>query len=109
MSLPEDEVKELQAGFPGAQVMTEGGYTYLYLPELRIVQGGAILIRQALFCPSLRDGYPNRLFVSEPIPGRGSNWKAYQILDRTWHSWSWNHVAPGRLAVVLAQHVAALR
>lgn len=89
--------------------MLEGGYTYVFLPQLKIVHGNGILIRDALLCPQERDGYKNRLFLSEPVPGRGNNWSSHQILDKNWFTWSWNHVPADRLAVILAQHLTALR
>jgi len=109
VSIVEGELEDLRIGWPDARAMSEGGYSYVHLPVLKIPHDNAIIIREALFCPQQRDGYPNRLFLSEPVAGRGGNWIAHRILDKTWHTWSWNYVPAGRLTVMLAQHVAALR
>ena len=109
MTIPEEDLEELRDICPDATIMSEGGYTYVYLPRLRLGQHDIILVREGLLCPQARDGYATRLFLSEPVPGKGNNWTRHQILDKTWHTWSWNHVPAGRPAQVLAQHMAALR
>lgn len=109
MTISEEGLEELRLIYPGAVPMPEGGYTYAYLPRLKLGQGNCILIREGLLCLQARDGYATRLFLSEPVPGKGNNWTVHRILDKTWHTWSWNNVSPGRPAQVLAQHLAALR
>lgn len=110
MTVPEDDLRELQAICPDAKVMTEGGYAYVHLSALNIVQSdNAVLVREALLCPQGRNGYATRLLLSEPVPGKGANWTQHRVVDRTWHTWSWQGVAPGRLVTVLAQHLVALR
>ena len=102
-----DELKTICAG---AAEMTEGGCSFVYLPGLKVLTGGQTLILDGLLCPQARDGYVTRLFLSQPVPGRGNNWTTHRILDRTWHVWSWNHVsAEQRPAQILAEHLRALR
>lgn len=109
MTIPECDLRELQAVCPGAVVMTEGNYTYIFLPQLKIAHGNGILVRDALLCPQGRDNYTNRLYLSEPVAGRGNNWSNHLILDRNWSTWSWNNVPADRPIVILAQHLVALR
>lgn len=109
MTISEEDLAELRAICPGAAIMSEGGYAYVHLPRLKLGQGDSILIREGLLCLQVRDGYATRLFFLEAVPGKGNNWTAHRILDKTWHTWSWNNVPAGRPAQILAQHLAALR
>jgi hypothetical protein len=108
--LTPEALAELQVICPGATEMVEGTISFIYLPGLKIFTGGGTLVADALLCPQARDGYLTRLFVSQMIPGRGNNWTTHRILDRVWHTWSWNGVsANSRPAEILAEHLRALR
>lgn len=109
MSISEQTLEELRAVCPDAKVMQEGGYSYISLPQLKIPHVDGIVVRDALLCPQQKDGYLTRLYLSEPVSNRGQNWTMSRILDRTWHTWSWNNIPAGRPAAVLAQHLRALR
>ena len=105
-----DALDELRGISPQAETMHEAGLDYIFLPGLKLPPGRQPEVVDALLCLGARDGYPSRLFLSAPLSDRGQNWCAVQILGRTWHSWSWNHVQAGqRPAQMLAQHVRALR
>jgi len=102
-----DEIREI---CPSAEAMNEAGLEYIFLPGLRLPPDRKPEICDALLCLSAREGYLTRLFLSFQYPERGNNWNQFRILDRTWHSWSWNHVvASERPAQILAQHLRALR
>lgn len=108
--LSEESLGELRAICEGAKEMTEGGYTFVYLPGLKIRTGDHTVSQDALLCLQARDGYPTRLFLCRQIQDRGSNWTTHRILDRTWYTWSWNYVGSElRPAQVLAEHLRALR
>ena len=108
MARPAEELQELRLLCPGAREIPEGGVTYIFLPGIKHPAGQGTL--DALLCPEQHGGYSTRLFLSEPISGRGNNWSTHTILSRTWHTWSWNQVAINqRLAEILAQHLRALR
>ena len=110
MTVSEEDLKEIRELCPGAEFMTEGGVAYIFLPGLKIPVGDTeTLIRDGLLCLQSHSNYPTRLFLSEPIPGKGANWKVHRILERTWHTWSWKDVVPDRPAVVLAQHLRAFQ
>jgi hypothetical protein len=105
--LSPDSLTELRTICEGANEMTEGGYTFVYLPALRI---HAAQRTDALLCIQPRDGYMTRLYLGQQIQGRGNNWTTHRILDRTWFTWSWNNVSPDlRPAQILAEHLRALR
>lgn len=108
--LPEELLAELRTICEAAKEMTEGGYTFVYLPGLKILTGDQAVSDDALLCLQARDGYPTRLFLSQQVSGRGNNWTTHRILDRTWYTWSWNYVSSNmRPAQVLAEHLRALR
>jgi hypothetical protein len=86
--------------------MTEAGFRYIYLPGLKV----GTETMDALLCPQPKDGYLTRLFLERPVRGKGNNWSSHRILDRTWHTWSWNHVsADQRPAQILVEHLQGLR
>ena len=108
--LSDELLAELMTICDGAKEMAEGGYSFVYLPGLKIRTGENTVSQDALLCLQPRDGYPTRLFLSQQIQGRGNNWTTHRIVDRTWHSWSWNYVGSDlRPAQVLAEHLRALR
>lgn len=88
----------------------EGGKAYIYLPRLRLPLGCIPVEVEGLLCVQEHSGYATRLFLSQPVNGRGANWSIHHIVDRTWHTWSWNNVsAQMRPAAILAEHLRALR
>lgn len=109
MSSAQDLIGPLQAAFPDANWVTDGGISYVYLPELTITTDGQERQLEGLLCPAKHGGYSTRLFLSEPISHRQANWTTHFIYGRTWHTWSWNNVpADWPLPQILAAHVRAL-
>lgn len=105
-----DAMEEIRAICSGATEFVESGLAYVYLPGLMLPAGCMPATCDGLLCLQPRDGYPTRLFLAEQVAGKGNNWNVFRILDRTWHSWSWNNVQyTGRPAEVLVQHLVALR
>jgi hypothetical protein len=108
MPVSESLMEEIRRLSPCAQEMTEGSLVYIFLPNLKHPCAEGVL--DGLLCLGARDGYPTRLFLSQSIPARGQNWSVHTILNRTWHTWSWNYVpANDRPAQILAQHLRALK
>jgi len=108
--LAEDSLAELKLICGDAHEMPEGGYVFVFLPGLKIYTGNQTISLDALLCLQAKDGYPTRLFLSQQVPGRGNNWTQHRILDKAWHTWSWNGVGSDlRPAQVLAEHLRALR
>jgi hypothetical protein len=105
-----DALREIRLICPEAEEMAAGDLLYVYLPQLKLPIGCMPSVVDGLLCLKPRDGYPTRLFLSEPVSGKGNNWNIFHILDKAWHSWSWNNVPyMGRPAETLAQHLVALR
>lgn len=109
MTSPES-LATLRAICDSPKVMSEGGTSYLFLPGIKVTTGGSIRVLDGLLCPGQHGGYVTRLFLSQPITERGANWTQWQILGRTWHTWSWNNV-PASLPLIqmILEHLRALR
>jgi len=96
----------------GAEWVTEGGKDYVLLPGLKVLTNGASVEMDGLLRPGEHNGYKTRLFVSEPLPGKGNGgaWSVHTICGRTWHTWSWNNVPEDiPLVQMLMGHLMALR
>lgn len=111
--ISEENLDRLRKVCDGAKVMQEGGIDYIFLPELDVVTSQTTRKMDALLCPMQHPtGYMTRLFLAEPLPGSGksNNWTQHRILERNWHSWSWQNVpATQAPAQILAAHLRALR
>lgn len=102
-----ESLDELQVTSPGAHVMQEGGVTYIYLPVLKLPAGVNPPEVEGLLRPGPGpDGYTTRLYLSAAFPTKGQNWSVQHILDRPWHTFSWNNVpADLRPIEILANHL----
>lgn len=112
MPINDDEVRELVRHHPGVEEATEGGVTYYLIPGLRLPEGCTPAVVDALLCPTAREGYPSRLFLSTAVSCRTArNWNAsnVRILERNWFAISWKVNASLRLAQMVAAHLEALR
>jgi hypothetical protein len=103
-----DGLDEMHQVCPGASLKTESGQRFIDLPGLKIRVGTEIVVRDALLTMHTHSGYSSRLFLSEPIAAsRAVNWTVHTVLGRTWHTPSWNNVAPARPVEMLLQHLKA--
>jgi hypothetical protein len=75
-----------------ASVISDCGLEFIVLPGLKVPVGGQVVVRDALLCPSPIHGYVSRLFLSEPIAGKGQNWNQYVIAGTAWWAPSWQSV-----------------
>jgi hypothetical protein len=74
LTITPESVLTLRPFSDGAEAVSENGRDFVRLPNLKVPSGNALHIRNALLCPGEMHNYPTRLFLSEPIPGRGQNW-----------------------------------
>lgn len=95
------------------KVMQEGGIEYIFLPELEFFTNQTSRKMDALLCPSQHPtGYMTKLFLADSLQGSGqsNNWTQHRILERNWHSWSWQNVPATQTPTqILAAHLRALR
>jgi hypothetical protein len=105
----EDELAELGLLSGAVTEFREGEKRYLLLGRVTLPAGCGPSATEALLCPQERDGYQTRLFLAEPVSGRGANWTVHRILDRNWHTWSWQGISANqRLAQILRGHLRGL-
>lgn len=105
-----DDLAEL--GLLGGTVkeFQEGDKQYFHLQLVTLPAGCTPAASEALLCPQERDGYLTRLFLAQPVANRGGNWTVHRILDRKWHTWSWQGIAANqRLAQILRGHLRGLQ
>jgi len=104
----EAAMNELRAVAPGAQEMVEAGITYIHLPQLKLPCAPGTV--EALLCIQQHGGYTTRLFLSQPVNGKGANWSTHQMFGKTWYTWSWNNVpAKIRPTQILCGHLDAFK
>lgn len=111
MSVPSDQLEELQRAFPGSEALEEAGRVYVFIPNLQLPIGCAPSIVDSLLCPTEMDGYNSRLFFSErPQTNKSPNWNAngVRILERNWHACSWKIRGGARLLQMVAAHLEAI-
>lgn len=95
---------------PDAAGFQEAGREYIFLPGLKLPPGRQPATTDGLLCLSEHEGYATRLFLATRHAEVGGNWKEFRILDRTWHTWSWNHIPNNQHPLqVLAEHLRGLR
>ena len=93
-----------------AHEIREGGQLFVYLQGLRLPHGCGPAEVDALLALHRRDGYESRLYLSQRISHKGANWTTACIVDRQWHTWSWQGVSPEQRPIqVLAAHLKALQ
>ena len=108
-----DSLDDLRKIYGDVRVMHEAGIDYIFIPELSISTSKGVHTMCALLCPTQHpSGYMTRLFLACPLhhAGQSQNWTEHRILDRAWHTWSWQNVdANQTLAQILVSHMRALR
>jgi hypothetical protein len=105
----QDELAELGLFCGAVTEFQEVGRRYLLLEQLTLPAGCSPAATGALLCPQERDGYQTRLFLAHPVNGRGANWTVHRILDRNWHTWSWQGISANqRPAQILRGHLRGL-
>jgi len=113
MSHPVDEdlLAPITRAFPTAKVLSEGGHTYIYIPELKMPEGCEPSRVDALLCIQPRDGYNSRLFISSRLSGCPSrNWNGnIVLLDRQWYAVSWKTTQNLSYFEMLTVHLKAFR
>ena len=106
----DNELAELVLFCGAVTEFREGGKRYFLLERVTLPAGCSPAATTALLCPQERDGYQTRLFLAKPVSGRGANWTVHRVLDRNWHTWSWQGISANqRLAQILRGHLRGLK
>jgi hypothetical protein len=94
MGFEQSQIEELKSYYPGIGVVTEGGTDFILVPALCLPDGCAPAVVDALLCPTPRDNYSSRLFLSQKPthrgPGQNFNANGVMIAGRQWWAASWN-------------------
>ena len=92
MDYPKRQIEELKAYCRKLAVLQEGGVTFFSLEGLRLPTGCEPQTCDALLCPTSRDQYPSRLFLSIKVRSpydRNWNCENARIGEKSWFAFSW--------------------
>jgi hypothetical protein len=114
MPLDENQVSEMKRYYPNIATVDDGGITFILIRALLLPADCKPSKVDALLCPSARDGYTSRLFLSEKIEhhGPGQNWNADGVLiaGQKWWAVSWKLGKESqRLIGMVIAHLSAFR
>jgi hypothetical protein len=110
MEFPKEQIEDLKRYCASLSSLTEGGTTFFCLEKLPLPVGCSPAACDALLCPTSRDNYPSRLFLSVQVESPYSrNWNVTgaRIGERNWFAFSWKVELPGATLVqLLLAHLA---
>lgn len=114
MAFEQDQIDELKCLYSNLQVAEEGGQEFILIPQLPLPHGCVPQIVDGLLCPSVRDGYSSRLFLSSKVThkGPGQSWNAngVVIVGRQWWAVSWRtNNNDQRLLGMVTAHLLAFK
>lgn len=111
MHYSDEQIEELRSTFGlDVQEIEESGYTYIYLPGLKMPPGCTPEKTDALLCPEFYNGYTSRLYFKDHIQSPKSlNWNGHDfILGQQWHAFSYNNIANMPLLHMIMNHLRGL-
>lgn len=115
MPLDPEQINELKGYYANLSLVEDGGIEFILISPLLLPPGCNPASVDALLCPSPRDGYTSRLFLSAKVAhkGPGQNWNpqnSVMIAGRQWWAISWktNQDNLTLLGMVMA-HLHALK
>jgi len=114
MELDQDQINDLKHYYSGLQAVEEGGQKFILIPQLVLPQGCSPQTVEGLLCPSLRDGYTSRLFLSAKVihKGPGQNWNpadGVMIAGRKWWAVSWKPNNNSHFIGMIKAHLEAFK
>lgn len=110
----EEQIAALKTLYPDIATASEGGVDYILIEPLKLPEGCEPRTVKGLLCPTQRDGYPSRLFISQKIShrGKGQNWNpthSVVILGQHWWAVSWKTNSNLTLIQMVLDHLGAFR
>ena len=114
MALDQEQIDELKSCYPEIAAAEDGGTEFILIRNLKLPKGCDPQVVDALLCPTLRDNYTSRLFLSSKVKhsGPAQNWNAVNvvIVNRNWWAVSWNTNADNlRLLGMVTAHLQAFK
>lgn len=110
MEIQAEQIEALKLLFPGrVGLLEEGKVSYILVRG--VIPPGQKEAVDLLLCPTARDNYPSRLFlsrqISTPTP---RNWNAsVRIGDRAWFAISWRVPTNLTLVEMITTHLRAFK
>jgi hypothetical protein len=112
---PEDQIDALKTLYPNLSLGEEAKTSFIRIEKLKLPAGCEPRVVTALLCPTDRDGYPSRLFISQKVThgGKGQNWNpqlSVVILGENWWAVSWKTTRSNQTLVeMVLDHLGAFR
>lgn len=108
-----EEIEALRSICPELSLGEESGTEYILIGKLILPEGCTPECVDGLLCPTPRDGYSSRLFLSSEVAhhGQGKNWnaKGVLILGKRWWAVSWKTPEEQTLLQMFQNHLIAFR
>lgn len=113
MAFPVDQIEALKKLYPELAAASEGGTDFIRIEKLVLPEPCQPKVVAGLLCPTARDGYPSRLFISEKVNHSGkANWNpanGSMILGQQWWALSWKTRAGQTLVQMVLDHLGGFR
>lgn len=111
MYYPTEQIAELKMEL-GTEVreIEEGGYVYIYIPDLKLPPSCSPQKVEAILCPQPHSGYTSRLFFKEQIQTpKAVNWNGQVfILGHQWYAFSYNNVQNMTMLNMVMNHLRGM-
>ena len=115
MPFDQEQIDELKSCYPNLNALDDGGQSYILISPLCLPLGCDPDQVDGLLCPSQRDGYPSRLFLSVKVKhkGPGQGWNPQDgliIAGRQWWAVSWHTHRENQLLLgMMTAHLQAFQ
>ena len=88
----------------------ESGYSFVYLPGLKMPPGCLPVQTDALLCPQPHSGYSSRLFFKERVKTpKPVNWNGQVfVLGHQWYAFSYSNVINTSLLDMVINHLRGM-
>lgn len=105
------ELEGLRSVCPQASLQRDGTVICVLMPATTLMICGVAETIDVLLCPLGCSGYVTRLLLAHKIDGKPQlNWQTVLLLERTWHTWSWNNIPAAQPWIqIYAEHARLLR
>jgi len=114
VAFDQEQIGELKSCYAEIAAVEDGGAEFILIRNLKLPKGCDPEVVDALLCPTLRDNYTSRLFLSSKVKhnGQGQNWNAENVViaNRNWWAVSWKTNTENlRLLGMVMAHLQAFK